>query len=173
MYESAQKTECIASQFDMIASSELRKKAMAVCLALSVAALSGCSESEEQMQSVAISEQERNRNDSNFSITGLECNSDEMTVSVIARGATFIRLENRDDLDAGYTLMKSDDASIKTIVDADTNVSDVALVKGDLAQNIAIKVTDFNPNEVMRVLSGSEYGDSIDEIINPVATCNV
>ena len=170
MYESDGFSEYAPSQRDSL---ELRKKAMALCMAMSTIALAGCSHAQEQSQSIPMSDSESSRNDSNFTVTGLGCNSDEITVSVTARGATYLRLEDRKSFEDEFTLMNSSDAFIVTSVGEQAEVSDAAIVSGDLAQTIAIKATDFDPNNILRVHSSSEYGDTIDETINLMTDCKI
>ena len=173
MYESNGFSEYIPSQRDSLASLELRKKTMALCMAMSTIAVAGCSHAQEQMQNIPMSDSERNRNDSNFTVTGLGCNSDEITVSITARGATYLRLEDKTSSVEEFTLMNSSDAFIVTSIGEQAEVSDTAIVSGDLAQTISIKATDFDPNKILRVHSSSEYGDTIDETINLMTDCKI
>ncbi|RYX78912.1 hypothetical protein EON76_04355 [bacterium] len=173
MYESNGLSEYNPSQRDSLVSLELRKKAMALCMAMSSVAVAGCSHAQEQAQNAPISDSERNRNDNNFTVTGLECNSDEITVSVTARGATYLRLENKENSEEEFALMNSSDAFIVASMGDHAQVSDRAIVSGDLAQTIAIKAIDFDPNKILRVRSSSEYGDTIDETINLMTDCKI
>lgn len=153
---------------------ERHHKLTATIMAFGILAVTACAEDQRHHTAAADSSSlaDKGYDDNGYTISGLECNSTELNVSVAVHGLTLLRLDNRNT--AGhFSLIRSDDAHIVTLIDKQAEVSDVAVVQGDVAENIAIKLTEFNPGETIRILSIPEYGDTIDAVIDTATACKM